>query len=104
MNTVRQEIIALLSGDKNGAKAISKILRISEKEVYVHLEHIARTLKSKGGKLRITPARCLECGFVFESRNRFTSPGKCPLCKGEHIQDPEYAIATKPSCRPGAAG
>ncbi|MDR3568693.1 MAG: transcriptional regulator [Syntrophobacteraceae bacterium] len=92
MNTVRQDIIALLSGEKNGAKAISKIVRISEKEVYLHLEHIARSLKSRGEKLKITPARCLECGFVFESRNRFTAPGKCPVCKGEHIQDPLYAI------------
>lgn len=92
MNTVRQEMIALLSGEKNGAKSISKILRISEKEVYGHLEHIARSMKSRGAKLRITPACCLECGFTFESRNRFTSPGKCPRCKGEHIRDPQYAI------------
>lgn len=92
MNTIRQEIVALLSGQQTGAKSISKILRISEKEVYGHLEHIARSMKSRGGKLEINPARCLACGFIFEGRNRFTSPGKCPRCKGEHIRDPEYAI------------
>ena len=92
MNTVRQEIISLLSEGKYGAKSISKIIRISEKEVYTHLDHIGRSVKSQKMRLKITPALCLECGFVFESRNRFTSPGKCPRCKGEHIQDPEYSI------------
>ncbi|MFP5212237.1 MAG: transcriptional regulator [Acidobacteriota bacterium] len=92
MSTIRQEIITLLSEGEHGAKSISKILRISEKEVYTHLEHIDRSLKSQKRRLRITPALCLGCGFSFESRNRFTSPGKCPKCKGEHIQDPEYGI------------
>ncbi|MFZ0943827.1 MAG: transcriptional regulator [Syntrophobacteraceae bacterium] len=92
MNTIRQEIISLLSEGKHGAKSVSKILRISEKEFYGHLGHIGRSVKSHNSKLRIIPALCLECGFVFENRNRFTSPGKCPQCKGEHIQDPEYSI------------
>jgi predicted Zn-ribbon and HTH transcriptional regulator len=95
MSTIRQEIIALLSEGEYGAKSISKILRISEKEVFDHLEHIGRSLKSQKMRLKITPARCLGCGFKFEGRNRFTSPGKCPKCKGEHIQDPEYVISEK---------
>ncbi|MGC9966453.1 MAG: ArsR family transcriptional regulator [Syntrophobacteraceae bacterium] len=93
MSTIRQEIMALLSEGEHGAKSISKILRISEKEVYKHLEHIGRSVKSKNRKLKIIPARCLECGFVFDNRDRFTSPGKCPRCKAEHIHDPEYSIA-----------
>ena len=92
MSTIRQEITTLLTQGEYGAKNISKIVRISEKDVYEHLEHIGRSLKSQKMRLRITPARCLECGFIFEGRNRFTSPGKCPKCKGEHIQDPEYGI------------
>ena len=92
MSTIRQEITALLSEGKYGAKSISKIIGISEKEVYQHLEHMGRSLKSQKMRLKIIPALCLECGFKFEDRNRFTSPGKCPKCKGEHIQDPEYGI------------
>jgi transcriptional regulator len=92
MSTIRQEIMALLSEGKYGAKNISKIIRISEKEIYEHLEHINRSLKVQKMRLKITPALCLECGFKFENRNRFTSPGKCPRCKGEHIQDPQYGI------------
>jgi hypothetical protein len=92
MSTIRQEIMVLLSEGECGAKNISKIIRISEKEVYEHLEHIGRSVKSQNRKLKIIPARCLECGFVFDGRHRFTPPGRCPKCKGEHIQDPEYGI------------
>jgi len=67
MNTVRQEITSLLSEGKYGAKSVSKILRISEKEVYEHLGHISRSVKSHNGKLRIIPALCLQCGFVFQT-------------------------------------
>ena len=95
MNTIRQEITALLSEGEYGAKNISKTIRISEKEVYDHLEHIGRSLKSQKMRLKITPAVCLTCGFKFEERNRFSSPGRCPKCKGEHIQDPKYVISDK---------
>ena len=53
MNTVRQEIISLLSEGKYGAKSISKIIRISEKEVYTHLDHIGRSVKSQKMRLKI---------------------------------------------------
>ena len=73
MNTIRREIMALLSQGEYGAKNISKIIRISEKEVYEHLEHIGRSLKSQKMRLKIIPALCLECGFKFEGRNCFRS-------------------------------
>jgi transcriptional regulator len=92
VNTIRQELIRVLSEGQCGVKALSKTLRMSEKEIYEHLSHINRSIKSHGKKLLIVPAVCLECGYSFEGRNRFTPPGKCPKCKGEHIQDPEYSI------------
>ena len=42
MSTIRREIMSLLSEGEYGAKNISKIIRISEKEVFEHLEHIGR--------------------------------------------------------------
>jgi hypothetical protein len=66
VNTIKQRIVSLLSEGECGAKSISKILRISEEEVYVHLAHIGRSVKSHNMNLRIIPARCLECGFVFD--------------------------------------
>ena len=92
MQTTRKEIIAILSTGEFGARSLSKMVSVTEKEVYSHLEHISRSVRSRNKKFAIIPAKCLECGYVFESRNRFTSPGKCPRCRGEHIEDPRYSI------------
>lgn len=92
MQTVRQRIIALLSESEYSARDISQALRIREKEVYDHLSHIARTLTSQKRELKVTPAQCLQCEYVFGDRKRFTGPGRCPRCKGEHIQEPKYRV------------
>ena len=82
----------LLAGGPHRAKEISQELGIPEKEVFDHLHHIALTLDRHGKKLRIEPATCLSCGYVFRKRKRFGKPGKCPLCKGQHIREPRYHI------------
>ena len=92
METIRRQMIELLTEAEHGAKALSQRLRIREKEVYEHLAHIKHSAAAHSKKLIVTPARCLECSYVFESRNRFTSPGRCPRCRGEHIEDPGYRI------------
>ena len=68
------------------------ILSIREKEVYDHLEHISRSASAKGLKLIVTPFQCLNCGFLFKDRQRFTRPGRCPQCKGGHIRMATYRV------------
>jgi hypothetical protein len=92
MQTIRQEMIRLLVDGEFSAKDLSQALKIREKDVYDHLNHIKRSVDSSGKRLRVMPARCLGCGYTFESRKKFTSPGKCPRCKNEHIEDPKYRI------------
>jgi predicted Zn-ribbon and HTH transcriptional regulator len=92
METIRQQIIILLSKTEMTALDLSKNLGIREKEVYEHLPHIARTVTAQGKRLVIRPSRCLKCGYVFENRKRFTRPGRCPRCKDTHLQKPEYII------------
>ena len=75
MSTIRREIMSLLSEAEHGTKSVSKILRISEKEVYEHLEHIGRSVKSQHRKLMIIPARCLECSFVFDISTTILNTG-----------------------------
>jgi transcriptional regulator len=91
--TTRQKIITLLTGDAQTALGLSQTLKIREKEVYDHLSHIRRSLVAQQKRLRIEPAQCLECGYVFQDRSRLTKPGKCPRCRGTHIQDPRYRVA-----------
>jgi transcriptional regulator len=90
--TTRQQMIALLSLHEHSARELSVALRIREKEVYDHLAHVRRSVVSQKKRLRIQPAQCLECRYVFRDRGRLTTPGKCPRCKGEHIQDPKYRV------------
>jgi predicted Zn-ribbon and HTH transcriptional regulator len=85
-------MIELLDKEEMDARGISQTIGIREKEVYAHLSHIARSVTAQKKKLIIIPSECLECGFVFEKRKRFTRPSRCPHCKSEHIQNPVYRI------------
>ena len=91
--TIRREISSALDGRTLSAKEISTEVRISEKEVYEHLEHIQRSMNKKEHHLVINPAACMKCGFVFAKREKLKKPGKCPVCKGELIQEPLFSIA-----------
>jgi predicted Zn-ribbon and HTH transcriptional regulator len=92
MQTVRQQLIELLVDGEMDARDLSREVGINEKEVIEHLAHIARSLAAKGKKLAIRPAECLLCGYVFEKRQRFTRPGRCPRCKKSHLQSPAFFI------------
>jgi hypothetical protein len=85
-------MIELLDKKEMSAREISQTIGIREKEVYAHLSHIARSVTRQKKKLMIIPSECLECGFVFEKRKRFTRPSRCPHCKSEHLQNPVYRI------------
>jgi len=93
VQTIRQQIIELLSNKEMGARELSQSVGIREKEVYEHLSHIARSVNARRKKLIIIPSSCLECGYVFENRKRFSPPSRCPRCKSEHIQNPTYRVS-----------
>jgi predicted Zn-ribbon and HTH transcriptional regulator len=93
MPTIRQKIILLLSQAELSAREISGQVGISEKEIYAHLSHIARSVSSQDKQVVVTPANCLACGYVFVGRRRFTRPGRCPQCKKSHIQSPTFRIS-----------
>ncbi|WP_028581263.1 hypothetical protein [Desulfobulbus japonicus] len=92
--TVRQQLLTLLEEDVLGVRELSQHLQITEKEVYSHLEHIERGVKASGKRLRVEPARCLYCDFVFEDRTRKKTPGKCPVCRKTRIQRPQFTIVS----------
>jgi predicted Zn-ribbon and HTH transcriptional regulator len=94
MQTIRQKIIDLLSLREMDALQLSGQVGIREKEAVEHLCHISRSLAVKGKKLTIRPAECLLCGYVFEKRQRFTRPGRCPRCKKSHLQSPGFYITS----------
>jgi len=56
MPTTRKEIADLLEKESLDLRGISQILRIREKEVLDHLQHIARSVHPR--KLTLDPAVC----------------------------------------------
>ena len=83
--TIRQEIRNLLIDNLLTAKDISKIIRIKEKDVIDHLNHIAKSVGKKD--FIIEPSVCMKCGFVFYKRERLTSPRPLPcLQTRRHIR------------------
>jgi transcriptional regulator len=92
LQTIRQQIIDLLSNHEMDAREISRGVGIKEKEVYEHLAHIARSQAGKGGMLTIRPSECLNCGYVFAERRRLTRPSRCPRCRQSRLINPSFKI------------
>ena len=90
--TIRQEIIDLLSSEELTIRDLSQAVSLQEKEIVGHLGHIERSLVRQGKKLMLSPYKCLTCGFVFDKRTRFTKPGRCPSCKNSHIRVAQFYI------------
>jgi predicted Zn-ribbon and HTH transcriptional regulator len=94
-DTVRHGLITELLERPCSARDLSAAIGIPEREVSNHLEHIRKTISSSGRRLVVTPAECKKCGFVFAKREKLKRPGKCPVCKGESIREPLFAIEKK---------
>ena len=77
------------------ARGVSEELRIPERDVYDHLEHIRRTMGKGKAALTVEPAVCEACGFVFRKRGRLKTPGKCPLCRSELIREAVFSVETR---------
>ncbi|MBJ6726960.1 transcriptional regulator [Geomesophilobacter sediminis] len=87
--TERHRIVTLLQAESLPTREISIRIRISEKEVLDHLEHIRM---GRYGTLVMEPAACRACGFVFKKRDRLKGPGRCPVCHSEQIAEPLFTI------------
>jgi transcriptional regulator len=90
--TVRQMIMDILPAGLATAKDLSARVRIPEKEVLPHLEHIRKSLHQSQQRLVMDPACCRACGFIFQKRERLRKPGRCPACQYSFIDAPVFRI------------
>ncbi|MFP3984068.1 MAG: transcriptional regulator [Desulfurivibrionaceae bacterium] len=91
-DSVRKQIISLLQEDTCSARDLSAAVRIPEKEVYEHLDHIKKSSGHLNLRFAIIPATCQKCGYSFAKREKLKKPGKCPACSSEWIEAPRFAI------------
>ena len=90
--TARQRIIMLLTEVEMSARDLSQAIGIREKEVVQHLVHVEKTLASQKKNLVIRPFHCHDSEYMFKERKRYTRPGRCPRCKGTHVETPIFII------------
>jgi len=89
--TIRQQITSFLQEGFCSAKDLSSLVKLPEKEIFSHLEHVAKSV-SPQLKLVIQESTCLKCGFSFKKRSKLHKPGKCPQCREQHISSPRFML------------
>ena len=87
--TLRQTMARLLEREDLTALDLAAALLLTARQVEEHLPHLRRSLKQR---LKITPARCRACGFVFAERRRLDAPGRCPRCRQEMVDGPWFRV------------
>jgi predicted Zn-ribbon and HTH transcriptional regulator len=92
--TIRARLKAELLREPGTAHELSARVRVSEKEIPGHLEHLEKSLKAEGSVLEVQPASCIACGFSFKKRERFSKPSRCPKCGSERIDPPVFSITS----------
>jgi predicted Zn-ribbon and HTH transcriptional regulator len=93
--TVRQRIIQLLSGTERTFEELRREIGLPVRRLEEELQHVERSVRRNRRapmRLAVDPARCLDCGFVFRDRARFSTPSRCPRCKSERIAPPSLTI------------
>jgi predicted Zn-ribbon and HTH transcriptional regulator len=91
--TIRRQLMTALEAGPCGVRQLSQELHQSEKEIYQHLVHVERSLRTENRRLVVEPPVCLQCGFIFSGRTRPGPPGRCPRCRETRIRRPRYWIS-----------
>jgi predicted Zn-ribbon and HTH transcriptional regulator len=90
--TVRRQLIELLSHEPRSASSIARDLGLRRADIEDDLRHALRSAAAAGHQIEVIPARCKDCGFLFET-DRLVKPGRCPACKGSRLFEPMIRIA-----------
>ena len=94
--TIRLAMRAELEQDWCTVASLSAVVHTSERDVVGHLPHLQRSVaRERGVDFEVEPSRCLACDFVFERRDRFTRPGRCPQCKTNRFSYPSFRIVRR---------
>ena len=90
MLTRRQEIIEMLEKRPMSVSQLANMYKMKVEELLEDFPYIKKTIHPK--KLKIIPAVCKDCGFVFKERTKLRAPSNCPRCKNEWIDEPLFKI------------
>jgi predicted Zn-ribbon and HTH transcriptional regulator len=88
--TTRERIAAYLRETTASPGSLAVEFDVTPGLAVEHVRHVARSL-SDDEQLLVAPPECRDCGFhdFDDPANR---PSRCPECKNEGIEDPEFTI------------
>jgi predicted Zn-ribbon and HTH transcriptional regulator len=89
--TRRQQIVEQLTEAEWEFDELRRELGLTVKVLEEDLHHIERSVRAGGRRLKIRPARCDACDFVFKS-TALHPPGRCPSCRDRRISGPWVCI------------
>lgn len=88
--TLRKQLRDVLR-EPRSVSSLARELGLRRGDVEDDLWHAIRSARAAGDHVQILPARCRQCGFLFEAE-RLSKPGKCPACRGTRIFEPQVSI------------
>jgi len=91
MTTVRREIVQILAAGPRSVSSLARELGLHRKDAEDDLRHAIRTARAAGHRIVVDPARCKQCGFLFDE-NKLSKPGKCPECRGTRVFEAQIKI------------
>jgi len=89
--TFRRDLVKILSAQPRSASSIARELGLDRRDVEDELRHAIRSARASGHTIVIEPAKCKQCGFVFDE-DRLAKPGKCPECKGTRLFEAQISV------------
>ena len=89
--TLRRQLIELLSDAPRSASSIAREMGLHRRDAEADLRHALRSAVAAGHHVEVIPARCKNCGFVFDD-DRLVKPGRCPSCKGSRLFEPQIRV------------
>ncbi|MDO5674443.1 MAG: transcriptional regulator [bacterium] len=93
--TLRGQLRTVLGQGWHTLRELSQLVRVSEKDLISHLEHLRRANRAGEESFEVDAPLCLHCGFHFIARTRLQAPGRCPKCRSTRISKARYRIVQK---------
>jgi transcriptional regulator len=87
----RRHLIDLLSRELRSVSALARELGATRGTIEEDLRHAIRSARAQGHDVRVVPARCKSCGFLF-GEEKLTRPSRCPACRGTRVFEPMIGL------------
>ena len=88
--TLRRELRYVLVTPRT-VSSLARELGMKRGDVEEDLRHAIRSARTAGEHVHVEPARCKQCGFLFDPE-KLSKPSKCPACRGTRIYEPLVSI------------